>query len=290
MFPASFDYYRPKNLKDAVALLRKTKDAKLLAGGHSLLPAMKLRVSSPAAVIDIGRVKGLQGFKVGKSSIRIGALTTHGTIAESQEIQKACPILSETASLIGDMQVRNRGTIGGSLAHADPAADYPTVIVALDAELTATGGKGSRTIPAKKFFIDLFTTALKGSEILTEVSVPVARKGEGGAYLKHRHPASSYAVVGVAAILGLKNDHIKRARLVVGGVTPNPLAVAQAEAMLVGQKPGPTLFTAASALVAEAIHDPLGDLYASGEYRTHLATVLARRALTEAFARAKKQK
>jgi carbon-monoxide dehydrogenase medium subunit len=186
--------------------------------------------------------------------------------------------------------VRNWGTIGGSLAHADPAADYPTVILALEGEITATGPKGSRRIPARKFFTDLFTTALKGSEILTEVSVPVAGKGEGAAYLKHRHPASSYAVVGVAAIVTLKNEHIKSARLVVGGVTPNPLVVGRVDELLRGQKPSPKLISDAAASVAEVVQDPLGDLYASGEYRTHLATVMARRALQEAVARAKKQK
>jgi carbon-monoxide dehydrogenase medium subunit len=288
MYPASFDYYRPKNLKDAVSLLRKTKDAKLLAGGHSLLPAMKLRVSSPAAVIDIGRVKGLRDVKAGKSSVKIGALVTHAEIADSSAIEKNCPLLAEGAAQIGDIQVRNRGTIGGSLAHADPAADYPTVMVALDAEMTATGPKGSRRIPARKFFTDLFTTALKGSEILTEVSVPVARKGEGSVYLKHRHPASSYAVVGVAAVVTLKNEHVKSARLVVGGVTPNPLVVGKVSDILAGQKPTASLIAEAAAAVAEAIDSPLGDLYASGEYRTHLATVMARRALAEAVARAKK--
>jgi carbon-monoxide dehydrogenase medium subunit len=290
MYPASFEYYRPKNLKEATALLKKKKDAKLLAGGHSLLPAMKLRVSSPAAVIDIGRLKGLDGIKAGKSTIKIGGLATHAAVAESKDIRKNCPVVAETAALIGDIQVRNRGTMGGSLAHADPAADYPTVMVALDAEITATGEKGSRKIPARKFFVDLFETALKGSEILTEVSVSAMRKGEGAVYLKHRHPASSYAVVGVAAVVSLKNDVVKSARLVVGGVTANPLVVSVAEKALAGQKPTAKVLGDAAALVASAIEDPLGDLYASGEYRTHLATVLAGRALTEAVARAKKQK
>jgi carbon-monoxide dehydrogenase medium subunit len=290
MYPASFEYYRPKNLKDAVSLLRKKKDSKLLAGGHSLLPAMKLRVSSPAAIIDIGRLKGLSGIKVGKSSVKIGGLTTHTEVAESDAVAKSCPLLSEAAAQIGDMQVRNRGTIGGSLAHADPAADYPTVVVALDAEITATGAKGSRRIPARKFFTDLFTTSLKPSEILTEVSVPVARKGEGSVYLKHRHPASSYTVVGVAAIVTLKNEHIKSAKVVIGGVTPNPVVVTKVQDLLAGQKPSGKLFAEAGALVAEAIESPLGDLYASGEYRVHLASVMTRRALQEAAARAKKQK
>lgn len=290
MYPASFDYYRPKNLKEAVALLRKTKDAKLLAGGHSLLPAMRLRMSSPAALIDIGRVKGLHGIKVGKSSIKIGAMTAHAQVAESREIHKACAILSEAAGLIGDIQVRNRGTVGGSLAHADPAADYPTVMVALDAEIVATGPKGSRKIQARKFFVDLFETALKGSEILSEVSLPVMKKGEGGCYLKHRHPASSYAVVGVAAIVRLKNDVVKEVRLVVGGVTEKPLVVESVDAALSGAKPSAKALADAATLVAQEIESPLGDLYASGEYRTHLATVLARRAMTEALARAKKRK
>lgn len=290
MYPASFDYYRPKNLKEAVALLRKTRDAKLLAGGHSLLPAMKLRVSAPGALIDLGRIKGLDGIKVGKSSIKIGSLTTHATVTASKEIRKACPILSEAAGLIGDIQVRNRGTIGGSLAHADPASDYPTVMLALDAEMTATGPKGSRKIPARKFFVDLFETALKGSEILSEVSVPVMRKGQGGCYLKHRHPASSYAVVGIAALVALKNDQVKSVRLVVGGATEKPLLIESVDAALAGAKPTAKALADAAAAVAEAIENPLGDLYASGEYRIHLATVLARRALTEAVTRAKKQK
>jgi carbon-monoxide dehydrogenase medium subunit len=290
MYPASFEYHRPKNLKDALELLRKTKDAKLLAGGHSLLPAMKLRVSSPAALIDLGRVKGLQGIKVGKSSIKIGALTSHTEVAESDEIRKNCPLLAETAAQIGDIQVRNRGTIGGSLAHADPAADYPTVVVALEGEITATGPKNSRQISATEFFTGLFSTALKSSEILTEVRVPASRKGEGGVYLKHRHPASSYAVVGVAAIVALKNDHVKAARLVVGGVHPTPLVIEKAAELLTGEKPTGKRIAEAAASVAEAIVDPLGDLYASGEYRTHLASVMARRALQEAVARAQKKK
>lgn len=290
MYPASFEYHRPKNLKEAIQLLKKKKDVKLLAGGHSLLPAMKLRVSAPGALIDIGRVKGLDGIKVGKTAIKIGALATHAAIAGSKEIAKSCEVLAEAAGMIGDIQVRNRGTIGGSLAHADPAADYPTVILALDAQLTAEGPRGRRKIDASKFFVDLFTTALKDSEILTEVSVPVMKKGQGGAYVKHRHPASSYAVVGAAAIVTIKNDAISRARVVVGGATPNPVVCKGVSEALEGQKPTAKAISEAANRVAESIEFPLGDLYASGEYRTHLASVLARRALTEAVKRAKKQK
>lgn len=290
MYPAAFDYYRPKNLKEAIALLRKKKDAKLLAGGHSLLPAMKLRMSSPAALIDMGRIKGLDGIRATKSSIRIGALATHADVADSKELQQACGVLSEAASLIGDVQVRNRGTIGGSLAHADPAADYPTVILALDGDITATGARGKRKISAEKFFVDLFTTALKGSEVLTEVSVPVMKTGQGGAYLKHRHPASSYAVVGAAAVVAVKNGECRSARLVVGGATMTPVLVESAEKALVGRSPTSRAIAEAAAGVSEALELPLSDLYASDEYRTHLAEVLSRRALTEAFKRAKRRK
>ncbi len=290
MYPATFDYYRPKNLKEALALLRKKKDSKLLAGGHSLLPAMKLRVSAPSALIDIGRLKGLDDIKIGKSAIKIGGLTTHAAVAESKQVRARCAILSEAAGMIGDIQVRNRGTIGGSLAHADPAADYPTVMVALEAGITVAGVRGKRKIAAEKFFVDLFTTALKSNEILSEVSVPTMRTGEGGTYLKHRHPASSYAVVGVAAHVRVKNDLCRSVRLVVGGATVVPVLASGAEEVLVGEKLSSKVISAAADRVAESIESPLADLYASGEYRTHLATVLARRALTEAFKRAKKQK
>ena len=229
---------------------------KLLAGGHSLIPAMKLRVSSPAAVIDIGRIKGLDAIKAGKSAIKIGALATHAAIAGSKEIGKSCPVLAEAAGTIGDIQVRNRGTLGGSLAHADPAADYPTVMLALDAELVAEGPRGRRKIEAGKFFVDLFTTALKDSEILTEVSVPVMKKGQGGAYVKHKHPASSYAVVGVAAIVTLKNEEVSRVRVVVGGATPNPVVARGVSEDLVGEKPTAKAISDAANRVAESIEFP----------------------------------
>ncbi|GMR23708.1 MAG: xanthine dehydrogenase family protein subunit M [Acidobacteriota bacterium] len=290
MYPASFDYYRPKNLKEAIALLRKNKDAKLLSGGHSLLPAMKLRVSSPSAVIDIGHLKGLDGIKASKSSVRIGGLTTHAAVVSSKDVQRICPVLGEAAALIGDLQVRNRGTIGGSLAHADPAADYPTLMLALGADITATGARGKRKIAADKFFVDLFTTDLKAGEVLTEVNVPSMKAGQGACYLKHAHPASSYAVVGVAAFVTVKNDVVKSVRLAIGGVTPTPILVSSVDRTLSGQSPSAKAVAVACESVPEALEFPLGDVYASGEYRTHLATVLSGRALTEAFERAKKQK
>jgi len=288
MYAANFDYHRPKTVAEAVKLLGKNKNARVLAGGHSLLPQMKLRVAQPTALVDIGRIKTLSGIKATKTALKIGALTTHAEVAASRVVQKLCPVLAETAALIGDVQVRNRGTIGGSLAHADPAADYPTVIVALEATITATGPKGSRDIPADKFFKDLFTTALRPAELITSVSVPAygGMQGMGGAYLAHEHPASSYAVVGVAALVGLKNGTCARVSLVVGGATANPVHAAAAEQALTGQEPTDANVAAAAKQVAGAISDPLSDTYASGEYRTHLATVLARRALMMAAQRA----
>ncbi len=289
MYTPTFDYYRPKTLDEAIKLLSKNKDAKVLAGGHSLLPAMKLRVSEPGALVDISRVKGLSGIKVGKKGVTIGATTTHAAVAASKELAKACPILPETAAQIGDTQVRNRGTVGGSLAHADPAADYPTVMLAMEAMMTATGNKGEREIPASKFFKDLFTTALKSDEILTSITVPAYANFPhmGGCYLKHRHPASSYAVVGVAAMIGLQGGKVTRVSLVVGGATPNPVRCSAAEEALTGAAPTEDAIAAAAAKVAGALENPMSDLYASADYRAHLATVMAKRALMTAVDRAK---
>jgi len=287
MYAANFDYYRPTTVAEAVELLGKHKDAKVLAGGHSLLPAMKLRASAPAALVDIGRIKGLAGIQATGTALKIGALTTHAAIAASDAVKKNCPILAEAAAQIGDTQVRNRGTIGGSLAHADPAADFPTVITTLGATLTATGPKGNRDIPAADFFKDLFTTALGPDELLTSISVPTYGAGTGGAYLKHRHPASSYVVVGIAALVTLKGGKCDNVSLVVGGVTAKPTRCAAAENALKGKAADDATIAAAAAKVAEAISDPLSDVYASAEYRTHLATVMTKRALMTAVERAK---
>jgi len=288
MYPTSFEYYRPKSVAEAVKLLSKNKNATLLAGGHSLLPAMKLRTASPSALIDIGRIKTLSGITATKTALKIGAMTTHATVASSGVVKKNCPILAEAAAMIGDVQVRNRGTIGGSLAHADPGADYPIVVMALGATISATGPNGKRDIPADKFFRDLFTTALKPTEIITTVTVPVygGVKGMGGAYLEHEHPASGYVVVGVAAMVGLKNGKVARVSLVVGGATANPVHAEAAEKALTGQEPSDGNIAAAAATAAKAISDPLSDTYASGEYRKHLAEVLTKRALMLAVERA----
>jgi|RhiMetdeSRZDD1v2_1073273.scaffolds.fasta_scaffold07840_3 carbon-monoxide dehydrogenase medium subunit len=287
MYSSTFEYFRPKTLGEAARLLKKNKGARPLAGGHSLLPAMKFRLANPKALVDLSGIKGLSGIKTQGKGLAIGATTTHAEIASSALVRKICPLLAETAEQIGDVQVRNRGTIGGSIAHADPAADFPTVLLALEATIVARGGSGERKIPAGKFFVDLFTTALKSGEIVTAILVPGLGKGTGSAYLKHPHPASRYAVAGVAAIVEVSAGKISRARLAIGGVTPNPVRASAAEAALAGQRPDAAAFAAAASRVADALEDPMGDTYASGEFRVHLASVLAKRALAAAAERAK---
>jgi carbon-monoxide dehydrogenase medium subunit len=286
MYSSNVDYYRATSVSDAVQALQRNKGAKLLAGGHSLIPSMKLRVANPPMLVDIGRIKSLNGIKVTRKEVKIGALTTHAAVAASADLKAACPILAEAAAQIADPQVRNRGTIGGSLSNADPASDYPTLITALDATLTATGPNGERQIEARKFFKDLFTTALKRDEVLTSIAVPAYGNmpGMGGAYLKHRHPASSYAVVGVAALIGLENGVVTRAVVVVGGATANPLHAKSVESALTGMQP--TAENIASAVEKMDIEATLGDSYASAEYRAHLAQVMAQKALTLAAERA----
>ncbi len=287
MYPDHFDYFRPKTIAEAAALLKKHKGARVLAGGHSLLPAMKFRLARPKALVDIGRIKGLNGIQARGKTLWIGATTVHADVAASPAVKKSCPVLAEAAGQIGDLQVRNRGTIGGSVAHADPAADYPTVLVALDATIVAKGPKGERKIPATKFFLDLFTTALKPGEIVTSVLIPTHGKGVGGVYLKHGHPASAYAVVGVAVILEVKNGNCVRASLAVGGATPNPVRASMAEASLAGKRVNDAAIESAAHEVGAAIRDPLSDGYASGAFRVHLATVMAKRALQTASERAR---
>jgi carbon-monoxide dehydrogenase medium subunit len=286
MFAAPFDYHRPKTVKEALKLLREVKGSRILAGGHSLLPAMKLRLASPAALIDISRIAELSGIKSTKDGLRIGALTTHAAIAASHVVRKSCPVLAETAEHIGDQQVRNRGTIGGSIAHADPAADYPTIMLLLDAKFTAADGK-EREIPAEKFFLDLFTTSLKPGEILTSVLIPALDSGASAVYLKHRHPASAFAVVGVAVMIRLKDGKCADVRIAVGGATASAVRAKAAEKALTGQAPTAANVERAAAAVGEALKDPLSDSYASGEFRVHLATVMTKRALMQVAGKAR---
>jgi carbon-monoxide dehydrogenase medium subunit len=286
MYSAEVNYHRARSLAEAVEMLQGNPDAKLLAGGHSLIPAMKLRVAQPALLVDIGHIEGLSGIRADGDKVKIGALTTHATVAASEEIKAACPILHEAAQIIADPQVRNRGTIGGNIANADPASDYPTLIMALGATLTAIGPQGEREIFADDCFKDLFTTVLRRDEVLTTISVPAygSIRGMGGAYLKHRHPASSYAVVGVAALLGLRDGKVASADVVVGGATSSPVHAKTVESALMGMEPTQDNLVAAAEKMN--IDATLGDAYASAEYRAQLAKVMAKRALLKAAERA----
>jgi carbon-monoxide dehydrogenase medium subunit len=278
MIATSFEYESPRTLSEALELLNTYPDAKLLAGGHSLLPAMKLRVAAPPMLIDLARIAGLNQIRETGDRITIGALTTHHTVASSLLLHEHSPLLALAAAQIGDAQVRNRGTIGGSLAQAHPAADYPAAVLALEAEIVAQSRSGERIIPARDFFTGLLTTSLRANEVITEVRVP--KTGTGGvAYLKHHHPASGYAVVGVAVLLKMSANNIESAAVAITGVSDAAYRAQAVERALRGK--GPDAFEDASTHAAEAV-EALGDTYASGEYRQHLAAVMVRRALEKA--------
>jgi aerobic carbon-monoxide dehydrogenase medium subunit len=280
VYPTQFEYQRPTTVQEAVAMLAGNPEAKILAGGHSLLPAMKLRLAMPGALVDIGRIEGLRGINVKGGSATIGAMTTYVEIEDSTELAKAFPIIAETVRIVGDPSVRSRGTLGGSLAHSDPAADFTAVMLALGAAVKVTGPNGEREISADDLFVDLLTTSLEPEEIITSISIP-AQDGAAAAYEKHAHPASGYAVVGVAACVKIDGGTISSARIAVTGATSKATRASGAEAALVGKAATAETIAAAAALAADGL-EINGDIYASSEYRAHLVTVLARRALTRA--------
>jgi carbon-monoxide dehydrogenase medium subunit len=280
MFPAQFDYVRATSAAEVGELLATHPDAKLLAGGHSLIPILKLRLAMPSTLIDIGRVAELKGISIAGGALRIGALTTHAELASSAEVKKHAPALAEAASQIGDPAVRTRGTVGGNIAHADPASDLPPVMVALGATIHATGPAGGRSIAAADFFQGMMTTALGENELLTAVEVPVQGAGQSSAYAKFAHPASRYAVIGAAVALQVKGGKCSSASVVLGGLTPAPSRASAVEEALVGQALTADAIAKASAETAAGIGDDvLGDLYASAEYRRSVAHVYVRRAL-----------
>jgi carbon-monoxide dehydrogenase medium subunit len=283
MFPAEFDYYRAGSLKEVRKLLGQHPGAKLLAGGHTLIPLLKLRLATPSVIIDVGRVAELKGITTSGTEIQIGALTTHAELAASPLIRQSCRALAEAAAIVGDPQVRNRGTIGGNIAHADPASDLPTALTALGGRIVASGAKGKRTIGAEKFFQGVMTTALREGEVLTAVLVPAHAAGQSSAYVKFSHPASRYAVIGVAAALTLAAGKCSAAHVAIGGLVPRPIRAVSVERALVGQALTPALIEAASARVTDDLDgDLIGDIYASAAYRKAMATVYVKRAVTAA--------
>ncbi len=287
MYSANFDYHRAKSLSDAQRLLAANPGAKLLAGGHSLIPLMKLRLAAPPALIDIGRIPELRGISRSGDTIRIAALTTHAEIAASAELQKSAAALSEAAGLVGDPAVRSRGTIGGNIAHADPASDLPIVLVALDARIVAIGPKGERTIPADGFFTGIMSTTLADNEVVTAIVVPSSARGQGSAYVKFSHPASRYAVIGVAAFVTVAGNACSAARVALGGLLPHASRAAAVEKALTG-KPldTPAIANAAAQAGSDLGDEVTGDIFASAAYRKAVAPVYVKRAIAAAAARA----
>lgn len=285
MYAADFDYHRAASLDEAGRLLKAHPGAKILAGGHSLIPLMKLRLATPPALIDIGRIAALRGITVADGRLRIGALTTHADVASSAEVQTHAPALADAAGQIGDPAVRNRGTVGGNLAHADPASDLPAVVRALDGRIGLVGPGGERSLAASEFFQGMMMTALGEDDILTWVDVAVD-DGQGTAYVKFPHPASRYAVIGVAAVVASKGETCTAATVVLGGLVPAPLRATTVERALKGQPlTEASIAAAAAAVTADLGDDVLGDLFASAEYRRAVAHVYVARAVRGAAAR-----
>ena len=283
MIPTPFDYQAPATLEEAVSLLASNPDgARVLAGGHSLIPAMKLRLAQPQLLVDIARIKSLAYIREAGDQILIGATTTHYQLESSDVLQQLCPLLSDCARSIGDVQVRNKGTIGGSLAHSDPAADWPAAILALEANLVVVGPNGERTVEAENFFVNLLTTDLQPGEILREIRIQKPAGRFGQAYQKVAHPASGFAVVGIAVHLAFNDDgSCKSAGIGVTGVGTKAYRAKAVETALAGTTLDDNAIATAVTHVCDGI-DPRTDLYASGEYRCHLAQVHARRAIQAA--------
>ena len=287
MIPAPFDYFAPRTLKEALTLLNQHgEEAKLLAGGQSLLPLMKLRLGRPKLVIDINRIPGFGKIKESDGEFHLGAMTRHVAVEESKPLRKKLAILPETATWIGDPQVRNLGTIGGSLAHADPAADYPTVVSALQARFQLKSLHGERWISAEDFFIDMMTTALEPTEMITEIVFPKLPPRTGAVYLKLERKAGDFATVGVAAVITLDADsRCSESRLFIGAVGPKPIRARGGEEHLKGQHLTESLLNQAAEAAALGT-DPETDLRGSREYKQAVTRVYTARALKEAFRRA----
>ena len=284
MIPFPFRYERPATLAEALDLL-SDPGAKALAGGMSLVPMMKLRLAAPDTVVDLGSVPGQRQIEAVNGHLRIGPMVTHYELESGQSVRSACSLLSACASRIGDVQVRNVGTIGGSVAHADPAADYPAALLALEAEFVLTSPSGERTVRADEFFLDTFTTALEPGELITQIRVPRDQAGTGAAYEKKAQSASGFAVVGVGARVTIDGGRIIRAGVGVTGLAGSAYRARNVEAMLLGTSGSAQDVQAAASVVADGV-DANSDIHASADYRAHLARAFTARALTAAIQRA----
>lgn len=283
MRPTAFDYVRATSLSQALEALSSGDDVKAIAGGHSLIPALNLRLAHPRRLVDIGRLNELRGIRVDNGSLRVGAGSTHAEVASSEDVQRHCLPLAQAAGRVGDPQVRNWGTLGGNIAHADPASDPPTVLVACGAGIHVQGENGTRVIEAEDFFQGLFETALESAELIVGVEIP-GLGDRKGAYLKLAHPASRYALVGVCVVLEMDGDQCRDARVAIGGALPKATRMRSAEEVLRGSDLGDDALERASAALESALGDDvIGDIQAPADYRRAMAGVYLRRAVREAL-------
>ncbi|MGC4191580.1 MAG: xanthine dehydrogenase family protein subunit M [Thermomicrobiales bacterium] len=283
MIPASFAYHQATSVDEAVRILGEDPDAKILAGGYSLIPAMKLRLAQPGMLVDLGKLPELRGISRQDDGVHIGAMTTYNAIRDDSTIQELFPVFPAAIGYVGDQQVRAHGTLGGSLAHADPAADLTAVFLALDGTVHAVGGSGPRTIAADDFFVDLWTTSLEPDEIITELVLPIPSAGSIAGYKKYGHPASGYALAGVAVRLDLDGETVSNARVAVTGATSKATRATAAEEALAGVTLSDDAIDAAASIIAEGL-EINGDTFASEGYRVHLLGVLLKRVIASARA------
>lgn len=288
MKPAPFEYFDPRTVEEAVSLLREHGDeAKILAGGQSLMPLLNMRMARPEAVIDLSRVEGLDYIRESGGAIAVGTMTSKRAVERSELVANRQPLLHAATRWIAHPQIRNRGTVGGSMAHADPAAEYPAVALVLGAEMRAVGPDGERTIEANDFFVSYLTTALGPAEVLTEVRFPMLAEGSGWGFQEMARRHGDFALTGAAVTLSVDGaSRCTAARIVLFAVGPTPVRADGAEQMLVGEALAEPLFESAARQASADLDEPLSDVHASAEFRRHLAEVLTRRALSDALARA----
>ncbi len=288
MKPAPFEYFDPRTVEEAVSLLREHGDeAKILAGGQSLMPLLNMRMARPEAVIDLSRVEGLDYIRESDGTIAVGAMTSKRAVERSELVEDRQPLLHAATRWIAHPQIRNRGTVGGSMAHADPAAEYPAVALVLGAEMRAVGPDGERSIEAKDFFVSYLTTALAVDEVLTEVRFPMLAEASGWGFQEMARRHGDFAMTGAAVTLSVDStSRCAAARIVLFAVGPTPVRADGAEQMLVGETLGAPQLDGAARKASEDLEEPLSDVHASAEFRRHLAEVLTRRALSDAVARA----
>jgi CO/xanthine dehydrogenase FAD-binding subunit len=285
--PAAFEYFAPRSVDEAVALLDKHRDeAKVLAGGQSLVPLMNMRLARPGVIVDINRLGTLEYIVAAPTALRIGALTRQRAAESSTLVADRCPLLRDALRLVGHAQIRNRGTVGGSIAHADPAAELTAVLTALGGDVTVRGRGGTRVIPASEFFVTYLTTALEAGELLTEVRFPALPSGAGWSWMEISRRHGDFALAGVGVVVNLRGGVITDVRIALTGVGATPVRASGAERLLTGRAPSEDLWVEAADAVRAAV-EPDGDIHASAEYRRHVSGVLTQRALREALTRVK---